>query len=269
MTATSKKEIICTLCSIGVIYLIMLMFSGCSRPKEPDVALDHIILAIHNLDSGINQIRKLTGIEPIYGGKHPDSYTHNALFAVGSGTYVEILAPRNDLDSIPGFFKQFEKLTPIGWAISSSHIEETADILDSEGFRMGKIIPGSRLAANGEKLEWKTSTLLNSNDEVTPFFINWSDNTVHPSQSSPRGCTLKQLKIGSDNSIDFELLFQSIRLSDLRLSTGNTGMHGLEVVLQTPKGEVSFSNNKWQSASATEIEYAGILQFHITKTIRW
>src|ERR1044072_5891173 len=86
----------------------------------PTAQIDHILLAIDDLDRGVKQFEESTGVKPIYGGKHPRG-THNALVSLGDGTYVEIIAVQKGVtppDDLTGL-DQVHTLTPTGWAVSS------------------------------------------------------------------------------------------------------------------------------------------------------
>jgi len=107
-----------------VFYFITFMISACMSVKKEE-HIDHIILAINNLEKGIAQFKERTGIEPVFGGVHPNSFTHNALVALDDETYIEIMAPRPDALNVPGDFLKIENLTPLGWAVRTRNIERT------------------------------------------------------------------------------------------------------------------------------------------------
>lgn len=70
----------------SLIFLLMLtILQGCTRNTEK---IDHVILAVNDLDKGVAQFKSMTGIEPVYGGVHPNSFTHNALVSLSGNTYL-------------------------------------------------------------------------------------------------------------------------------------------------------------------------------------
>lgn len=224
--------------------IIVICISGlfaCTEREEAGASIDHIIVAINNLDSGVNQIKRLTGIEPVYGGSHPDSNTSNALFSVGEHTYIEILAPRSGLDTIQEYFKQFDQLTPIGWAVSAKEIEMAVKNIQVAGIKSSVIQPGSRVTPSGDTLRWKIFTIDGQSESTMPFLINWSSSAIHPAQSSAKGCTLKRLTLRSQKADVIKQILDVLDFSDNRVLIEPHHSDHLEFVLETPKGEVILS----------------------------
>jgi len=54
--------------------------------------IDHIVLAVPNLEEGILWLEKKLGVRPAYGGQHLTEGTHNALLNLGNNCYLELLA---------------------------------------------------------------------------------------------------------------------------------------------------------------------------------
>ena len=73
---------------LAIVFAIVLSLRLPAGAVAPAAQVDHILLGIDDLDRGMEQFEKLTGVRPVYGGKHPRG-THNALVSLGNGTYLE------------------------------------------------------------------------------------------------------------------------------------------------------------------------------------
>jgi Glyoxalase-like domain len=214
-----------------IYFLMLAIMVGCTRNSEK---IDHVILAINDLDKGVAQFKSMTGIEPVYGGVHPNSFTHNALVSLSGNIYLEIIAPRADAQNVPEEFKKYDSLTPWGWAINTKNIEVTKEKMKAYGFVSSENQPGSRSKPDGTLLSWTTFVLDDQKD--FPFFIEWGKDVVHPSATSPKGCVLRELSITSTKEKSFVKLNSALNLG-LKLSEGEFKM---KLVIETPKGEVTF-----------------------------
>jgi hypothetical protein len=212
------------------------LLTACSpMKKEREENIDHIILGINNLDRGIAQFKELTGVEPVFGGIHPYSFTHNALVALDGETYIEIMAPRPDAEEVPDYFRNLDKLTPIDWAVRTRNTEQTKEKLNAVGFITAESKDGSRAKSDGSILTWTTFGIEKQKD--FPFFIEWGAGTVHPSASSPAGCSLKSFHI---NTPDVEAMNKLNTVLPLGATTSKGNKTQLQVTLETPKGTVTF-----------------------------
>ena len=59
----------------------------------PDLTLDHVVIAVRDLDAATADYTALLGRKPSWRGEHPKYGTRNTLFRIDN-TYVELLAPR-------------------------------------------------------------------------------------------------------------------------------------------------------------------------------
>lgn len=64
-----------------------------TRTSPHGLALDHIVIAVHNLDAAMADYRAL-GFQVLVGGQHPGRTSHNALVVFSDGAYLEIIAWR-------------------------------------------------------------------------------------------------------------------------------------------------------------------------------
>lgn len=217
--------------------VVVLLMIAC-QPKVMKEKTDHIILAVNDLSKGIQQFKELTGVEPVFGGVHPNSFTQNALVALDKGSYLEIIAPRTDIDSIPDWIKKLDKLTPYGWAVTTFDIEKTQKMLTNGGFKTTMPVSGSRKTSSGTMLSWTTFRLDDKDSSIYPFFIKWGSDTVHPSLSAPIGCNLSVIHI---HSVDKDLS-DFKRILNLDFQIKQDSLPKLVFKIDTPKGNVTFKD---------------------------
>ncbi len=214
--------------------LFALLVACTPMKKEHEENIDHIILGINDLDKGIAQFKELTGIEPVFGGIHPNSFTHNALVALDGEMYIEIMAPRPDAENIPEHFLRLENLTPIDWAVRTRNTEQTKEKLKAAGFIATESKAGSRAKPDGTLLSWTTFGI-EDHDEF-PFFIEWGASTVHPSSTSPTGCTFQSFHIITPDDEEMNKFNTALHL---KLIVTKGPQQQLQLIIDTPKGKVT------------------------------
>jgi hypothetical protein len=177
------------------------VFTALAMQPGQGVGIDHVILGINDLERGVREFESKTGVAPKRGGEHPGRGTQNALVSLGDGRYLEILAP-------------------------------AATQQPAEG-----PIPGSRRASDGALLAWQSASV----DElgVTPFFIEWSKHTPHPSTTSPSGCTLAGMEVTSPSPQRLQLLFKTVSYA-ATVSRGDQSH--MNITLDCPRGRVEFGS---------------------------
>src|ERR1039458_1778517 len=97
--------------------------------------LDHLILAINDLDRGIAWVEQRTGVRAAFGGVHPGRGTRNALLSLGPDCYLEIIAP-DPQQSSPAWFSQILTLPEprlIAWAVHTSDLAALAQTAEAAG----------------------------------------------------------------------------------------------------------------------------------------
>ena len=55
--------------------------------------LDHFVVAVPDVRAASRAVADALGIEPAFGGAHPDHGTCNALLSLGEGRYLELIGP--------------------------------------------------------------------------------------------------------------------------------------------------------------------------------
>lgn len=169
-----------------------------TSPDLP-VGVDHLIYAVPDLETGIDEIHQLLGIRPAIGGRHPDYGTRNALLALGPKTYLEIMAPdpeqakpeRGRLFGLDTLDEAFLAT----WVLRRESIESVVARAAAAGVNFGPVRSGTRENADGVTLSWKlTDPYVTLMDGVVPFLIAWGD-TPHPAGSAPAAGELIGLSV--------------------------------------------------------------------------
>ena len=216
------------------------LFSGAgllAMQEGPAVDIDHVILGINDLDRGMREFESKTGVSPKRGGEHPGRGTENALVALGGGRYLEILAPTRAQQSAAARDPRIEhtELTLAGWALHTRAIAKIVEQVRSAGIEIQDPTPGSRRTPDGTLLAWQSAAV----DQlgVTPFFIEWSQDTPHPSTTAPSGCTLMTMELEHPSPERLQLLFRTVRLP---MKVSKSERSGMTVTLDCPRGRVEF-----------------------------
>ncbi|HLW54674.1 MAG TPA: VOC family protein [Candidatus Angelobacter sp.] len=178
-------------------------YLAAAEDKIPDVPadLDHILLGVSDLDRGIAWLEERAGVRAMIGGVHPGRGTRNALISLGTLRYLEIIAPD---PAQPGAsnpmvdrLRALKEPRLIDWAAHTHDLNAVARKVAGAGIAAEEGRDGSRARPDGKVLRWKSFNLKDDFGGVLPFFIEWSADSVHPSQDAPAGCSLQHFSVES------------------------------------------------------------------------
>jgi glyoxalase-like protein len=208
-------------------------------PPEVLAFVDHLVYATADLDRGIAEVERLLGVRASPGGQHPIWGTRNALVALGSSSYLEIIAPDPDHSS-PSEGRPFglEALASsrlVGWAAKGSGLTSFRDAAAQQGVELGRVLSGSRKQADGTVLTWKLTDLrCVVADGVVPFFIDWGK-SPHPALVASRGATLVGLRAEHP---DADHVLRMLRVVAVDLKVGVGAAPALIAEIDCPYGRV-------------------------------
>jgi hypothetical protein len=210
-----------------------------TRQDQPAVQIDHVIVAVSDLQQGMQQIEQMTGVRPVIGGEHPGRGTQNALIALGPRQYLEILAPQTDaeLPDEVSYLVDLDSVTPMGFAVSTTDIESTIASLQESGYATSDPEAGSRARPDGVTLSWNTTFIEDPALGSAPFFISWDSGSAHPATTSPEGCELTSLAVIGAESGELTRLFGVLQLG-VAASMSDSATPVYEVTLECPAGTV-------------------------------
>jgi hypothetical protein len=207
-------------------------------------AVDHLLLGTADLDRGIAWVEKLTGVRAAIGGSHPGVGTRNALISLGARQYLEIIAPDPAQATYRSRFEVRKLAEPrlITWAAATSDIESLARKLKGGGRQVLGPNDGSRARPDGAVLKWRTldvgGGVAAAQVDLLPFFIQWSADSVHPSQDSPTGCTLVSFDITHP---DPPAVVAALRELGIEAPVKSGSEVRIIATLDTPRGRVQLT----------------------------
>jgi len=213
----------------------MLIAGACARRataastlRPAREAVDHVVIGVADLQRGIAQLERLTGVRPAFGGSHPGRGTRNALLSLGARQYAELIAP----DPAQGIRDQYDlpsfaEPRLLMWAASTAAIDVLAAQLEA------RVEPGSRVRPDGRVLRWRSLAV--GEPGLVPFFIQWDAESVHPSEDAPKGCELAAVGFEApDPAVATRALAEVGIAADVELGAAAR----VKVALQTPQGRV-------------------------------
>jgi len=131
--------------------------------------LDHVIIAVDDLDQAIEDYRAL-GFTTNFGGRHTNKVTHNALICFQDGTYLELIAPTGEYAApgSPKYSPLIEGRGLTGYALLSHDLVADSAALRARGAQVSEVRQGLRLRQDGVELQWRSADI---DGGTSPFLI--------------------------------------------------------------------------------------------------
>lgn len=165
--------------------------------------LDHVSYAVaaNELADTVSRLGSELGASFVDGGKHPRFGTRNFILPLANGTYIEVVAALDHPAAESAAFGQAVRKRAeagggwMGWVVQVDDIAPFEKRLDRESS------DGHRVRPDGFDVCWKQIGLWDlMEDPALPYFIQWSDLTLHPSTGSPAKAHISALDISGDRS---------------------------------------------------------------------
>lgn len=120
-------------------------------------ALDHLIIAVSDIDVAEENYTKIFGVQPVWRGEHKELGTENSLFNF-QNTYFELLAAKGEGlgAALVNHYLQESGEGLIGIVLGTEDIDKCYKSLQSKGFALGEISKGEGINfKDGSIREWK------------------------------------------------------------------------------------------------------------------
>ena len=212
--------------------------------------LDHLIITVPELDAGVAEFERLTGVRAIAGGSHPGRGTANFLVGLAPAgwpadarTYLEILGPDPQQEAPAGGILPLDAhlaqgLTLQTWAIHSPAFLAKVAGANTEGIDFGEVRDMSRETADGTLLEWRlTSKTPLPKNGTQPFLIDWGEST-HPAEAALPSVELVEFSIESPDVEGTRAALAVLGATDATVVDGSD--YRLHARLRGPGGVLEF-----------------------------
>ena len=202
-------------------------------------SVDHLVYAVADLDAGIAEIEQLLGVRASPGGKHTGRGTHNALLALGAGSYLEIIAPDPEQPTPAGprpfGLDRLREARLVTWAVRVPNIEIRVEDARKAGYDPGAVLPMSRKLPDGSELRWRLAVHPQPvADGIVPFLIQW-DPGKHPAETATAGAHLTDLQAEHPRPEAVNPMLEAI---GAELTVTQSARPALIATIEGPKGTV-------------------------------
>jgi hypothetical protein len=228
--------------------------------------IDHLVVAAHTLEQGVQWCEATLGITPEAGGEHSQFGTHNKLFKIATPAhplaYFEIIAlnpgakgPANpnakrwfDLDSpdLRAAVAQEPRLVHL--VAGTDELQAARIALKNIGIDRGPAMPASRHSRKGV-LHWQITVREDGYrlfEGCLPTLIQWgkADDAeplrLHPRNSLPRSrVSLDSIAVSHPSAAKLQAAYSAIGLDGIPIAEGAAN---LSATLKTPKGLVTLNS---------------------------
>jgi len=171
------------------------------------LSIDHLIIAVPDLDAAAAELERAVGLQAAGGGRHEALGTANRLVWFGD-TYVELVAIADEasakvswlgmpvaaqLASGPGF---------VGWAIRTDTLDADVRGARASGARFGDPMPGERLRADGRTVRWRNAVPDRLGPDQLPFLIERDETSAEWTPAERAARTIEPQPVGSPVRLD-------------------------------------------------------------------
>lgn len=202
--------------------------------------LDHLVYAVPDLDSAVQDLDAALGIRPSPGGRHVGRGTRNALLSLGEGAYLEIIGP--DIEGPPPAgprpfgIDRLEQPLLVTWAAKAPDIDARVAAARAAGYDPGPVRSMSRETPDGVVLSWRLTSGANTvYPSPVPFLIDWGK-TPHPSRTATPGAALLEFHGASPDPQGIEAALRALEVS---LSISPADRPALIATLRGPEGSIT------------------------------
>ena len=210
--------------------------------KEHGYPLDHIGLAVHDLDVGVRYIQDLMGVEPKVHPPNASNAYQNATFRISNDSFFEVIAPNNNHRGFHPFksvLKSFTEPTLFFWLVAVDDFDSFRKEAKSFGVKMENVVEVKDVDTSlfSAHIRGQMGPGFFS---LRPSVIEWRSEVVE--LKGPVQCSLKSFRLCDPSSDSLSQLFENLSIN-IKVEHGDSKML---IELETPKGIVKLESAAYQ-----------------------
>jgi hypothetical protein len=193
--------------------------------------VDHVLMAVGNLEEAAERLEREHGLKSIDGGRHSGWGTANRVIPLGR-EYIELIGVVDPDQALEHPFGRWmlDRVADgdhlLRCCLRPTDIEETAERLGADP------VPGSRETPHGDSLHWRLVGLEAAMSNNLPFFIEWHPESEHPGALEVRhpskAMGIAYVEIGGDPEQLRDWLGEEV--ATVRLVGGKPGVKSIGII---------------------------------------
>lgn len=202
--------------------------------------LDHIGLGVPNTEEGVAEIEALTGAKVDLHPPEPDQWYWSGSLAIGEDSFLEIIGPNPEWRKFQPFRTLLGALDApqlLFWYLAVSDFKQFEQSAKNAGGKLERVEAVNLNGANTAHSSYIRGYMGPGFLTQRPNIIEWRRKPKRDLEKIPE-CSLKHFGLSHPKAHEINSVFEKVGL-DYRVEDGpNT----ISLSLETPNGEISFSN---------------------------
>mmetsp|Transcript_5797 Transcript_5797/g.7580 ORF Transcript_5797/g.7580 Transcript_5797/m.7580 type:complete len:237 (-) Transcript_5797:217-927(-) len=218
--------------------------------REHGQQLDHVGLAVRNLDQGIEYVKELTGVTPDVHPPEKGQPYQSASVRIAEDSFLEILAPNKrhwGFHPLKSILRSFSKPTLFFWYVATDSFDDVEKRIKDAGRTIERKVVTEKVDREKHS-EYIRSMIGPGFYSIMPNLIEWKHKSNGPMNETI--CPLVHFELSSPDAENINNFFTAVGINQEVL----LGQDRMSLTLDSPKGKDNFQNeaitiSNWKAMS--------------------
>jgi hypothetical protein len=208
--------------------------------RSHGLAVDHVALAVPDMEGAVGEIHALTGVEPRFADPEPGQWYWSAALGLGTDSFLEILGPNPGhagFHPLKALISGYRSPQVLFWYVATDDFDGLARKIKESGSPVERV-ETVRFDRDGRGSHYKRGIIGPGFMTQRPCVIEWRQRVEGLWQADAAACGLKRLELRHPAAEPINALFAALGVELTVLE----GPSWIGVELETPNGLVRFEN---------------------------